>query len=194
LEDVQSRKRTILHLRHSVIAHSQGNGWCGWTVCPGTESVQAPGFCTTPCQLYTATLPPRVAFSHTCHCCCISSSASLYYTHTARAPPSFSPLHLIFIHCSSIGNHSVWHGISFFFPQTTLHANIQCNELVWFEVSGFPSTINTGLLLRLVSDILMLPRVGVILGHSGYQGGTGRSRSVGGAGLWVGQVLGRACL
>lgn len=49
-------------------------------------------------------------------------------------------------------------------PRTALHVNIHFNEsLVWFKVSGFLSIVNTGPLLKLISDILLLPRVRVML-------------------------------
>ena len=50
------------------------------------------------------------------------------------------------------------------FAQRAFHANVCCNEaLVQFEVSGFCYTINTGSLLGLLSDILLLPCVMEIL-------------------------------
>lgn len=54
--------------------------------------------------------------------------------------------------------------IMFFFSQTVLHTNIHCNNsLVWFKVSCFWTIINTEKLPRLLSDILLLPKVAMML-------------------------------
>lgn len=48
----------------------------------------------------------------------------------------------------------------YLFVHTAWLADVHCNEsLVWFEASGFCYTINTGSLLGLLSDILLLPCV-----------------------------------
>lgn len=52
---------------------------------------------------------------------------------------------------------TVFHTV-FSFTQKAFLASIHCDEsLVWFETSGFCFTINTGTLLGLLSDILLLP-------------------------------------
>lgn len=77
-------------------------------------------------------------------------------------PPPFLLLHLV---CLSI-THSlivvaleaeVCH-IIYSLVQIALLADVHCiSFLVWSKVSGFYYTINTGLLLRLLSDIPLLP-------------------------------------
>lgn len=105
------------------------------------------------------------AFSYTCDHHRISTSASL---HCARAPPSFPPLHGLFVCQSGIANcsvsamcHRVYVPTT---PQTASQANSPCYEsLVWFKVSGVGSIINTGPSQRLALDILLLTRVRVVL-------------------------------
>lgn len=54
--------------------------------------------------------------------------------------------------------------VHMYLPQTSLLAHIHCNEsLIWFKVSSFQSTVNTGPLMRLIANILLLPRVRVML-------------------------------
>jgi hypothetical protein len=73
------------------------------------------------------------------------------------APPSLPPL----------GNCNVSHGIF-----SLKHANMHHKDsLFWSKGSDFWCTINPGPLMRLISDILLLPRVRVILWLGRASGG-----------------------
>lgn len=62
---------------------------------------------------------------------------SLPLTHCS-VPPSFLPLHLIFLHHSGIRKFSMSDSIFFVVVQTSLYTNIYCKELlVCFKASGF---------------------------------------------------------
>lgn len=65
----------------------------------------------------------------------------------------------------------MYHAVCFS-AQTALHANTYYNEsLVWFKISDFQSTVNTGPSQGLDSDILWLSKVRVILLLGGASGG-----------------------
>lgn len=101
-------------------------------------------------------------------CHCSETRWWCYWAETAWAPgllhttlPALSshaaPLHclshLSFTHPSGIANCNVSHSTFFFRPNSFTYKYL-CNEsLVWFNVSNFWSTINTGLSLRRILDI-----------------------------------------
>lgn len=77
--------------------------------------------------------------------------------------PSPLPPYHTFIHQSGTVNCYVSHSI--LFPQHLYIPNSNPNPepLVWFKVPGFWSPINTGLSLKRLSDMLLLPTYRVIL-------------------------------
>jgi len=82
----------------------------------------------------------------------------------------------ISVHHSGIENHSVWPSISFLPKQLYMQIfTLMSHSLVWFKVSGFWSTINTGLLVRFFSDNLWLPSQD----HLGACRVSGKDRSMG---------------
>lgn len=101
------------------------------------------------------------AFSHTCHQCLISNSISLLCAMPFCS--SIFPTSLLYI-CSLKWHCKLQCVTQYIFPQTALHASTHSKvSLVWFKASGFWSTVNTGLSLRLALDILLLLRVRVVL-------------------------------
>lgn len=126
-QEIQSRKRTT---SWTSCCFSEPGQLYGSTVYLGAESTQAaaqqPGGQTQQGQPH-----PTAAFFHTCHCCHISSSASLHCTLSALFLNFFPPNAVICY--SGIGN-SACHTVCFF-DETALHTNIHCKSLVWFKVS-----------------------------------------------------------
>lgn len=103
-------------------------------------------------------LPPTTAFSHTCHGHGISSSASLPHSSAALFLYHFqlSKVYL-FIHLAlkTVVCHTYAQGHAHIHTsQIVLTENIYYNQsLIWFKVSGFWSTVNTGPSLRIISQI-----------------------------------------
>jgi hypothetical protein len=94
--------------------------------------------------------------SHICHLSLPQIPVPLPNQHSIIFP-SLSHLHLLKWHCKLL---DITHYI--FFAQAALHANAYCNEsLVCFKISKV--TLNSGLSLRLILDILLLAKVRVIL-------------------------------
>ena len=78
-------------------------------------------------------------------------------TNKCFAPPSFLPLHHLFIHFSGVGS-SLLSCSRPFYPNSFICKCLLCNMLlVWFKISDFWYTTNTGPSPKLLSDILMLP-------------------------------------
>lgn len=103
------------------------------------------------CNLFSYLLPPPHLHSH----------LSPPLTH-CFVPPSFPPLHLIFDHHSGIGNCSVSHSTCFcsnsFTCKDSLQGVVGVVQAFWSLTHPLWHTLNTGTLLRLVSDSLLLSR------------------------------------
>lgn len=122
----------MLHLGHPLVAQSQGKG----------AQVSSRLLRTLSPLLGNNVLsgPPRPP--PTAVTAIASLVPPLSTTHVYSIPPSFPPLHCIFVYGSGIANCSVSRSIFFFavyfFDQANLPANIHCNESsVRFRVSEY---------------------------------------------------------
>jgi hypothetical protein len=131
----------------------------GWCVQGLSLAAQHPA---DPTQLQY--VPHNQSLLSTCPHSHISSCVSLHPTHSlAPSLPPLPPLLCIFIQC----HWKLQCVTQYIFPQTLIHENIHCNKYSSIQVvglvSGFCYTTNSGPSPRLVLDILLLPRVRVIL-------------------------------
>lgn len=144
------KKRTVLWLGHPATAQSQGD-WLHNTAKPaGSLDCCTP--CCWPFSAVTCLLSTSATFAH---CCCFRSSFFSLNHRRHSILPSFPSTAQ-----SGIANCSVSHSI---YPPNSFTCSTYCNKpLIWFKIAGFWNTINTRLSLRLIWDILLLPRVQMI--------------------------------
>lgn len=113
----EKKKRTVLHLRHPVVARNKGNpavGQCVWGL---SQSASSRLLHTTLSLLLSNMYPSALTpISHTYHSCPVSSSTSLHHLFTAP----ISPLNM----CSGDGDCSVSHSI--FLSLSPLPDSFEC--------------------------------------------------------------------